>query len=347
MLRALKHAFNSPRLLAVKATSATGACTVNISPDDIVSAASASTGKAYLTLADPFYRAPIVCGSPFSVSVGAQGALLIDADPTSLLVSLKTHDGTTPDDGAFNAFILGYESSESLYIPYGPQSAPFTVDNAWNAPRMEWFKITPHATTPVISIGSAKATLTRNDAGDYTITFKRPFSSDNVVAAGSVICTTAAHFHVVSCSATAVRVLAGAAGSGSDTNPFYVVIQGSDNPQYGSRHRKTTRVSDRRPRVIAGHVSYSAGTPSITRGTGDFTIIDSGTGQLTVLPVVPFLREPVMLANKDTAGLVTIDSAAAVDGVLIDCFDGAGSAADPSDLHFMMFGYDDANEYAI
>lgn len=347
MLRALKHSFNAPRLLGVKATSDAGSCTVNISSDDIVTAASASTGKAYLTLGDVFYRPGVNVGSPFSTSVGASGALLIDADPTFAIQSFKTHDGTNPDDGAFNAFILGYDSADSDYISYGRQLAPFTVKNAWNSPRLELFKITPHATTPVISIGSGKATLTRNAAGDYTVTFKRAFSSDNVVAAACVIASSAAHHHIVSCSATAVRVLVGASGSGSDSNPFYLVVQGSDNPQYGSRHRKTTRVSDRLPRLIAGHVSYSGGTPSIVDGTGDFTVTDTGTGVLTVTFVNPFLREPICLANQDAAGLVTYNAAASVTGLVIDCFDGAGAAADPADLHFMAFGFDDASEYAM
>lgn len=347
MLRTLKHAFNSPRLLGVKATSDAGACTVNISPDDIITAASASTGKAYLTLGDSFQRAGVNCGSPFSTSVGASGALLIDADPTEFIQSFKTHDGTNPDDGAFNAFILGYDSQITDYIAYGSQLAPFKTYNAWNSARLELFKITPHATTPVISIGNSRATLTRNATGDYTITLKRPFSSDNVIAAVGVIGTTIFHNHIVSCTASAVRVLVGTAGSGSDGAPFYLVIQGSDNPQYGSRHRKVTKVSDRKPRLIAGQISYSAGTPSIVCGTGDFTIVDTGTGVCTVTFVNPFLREPICLLNKDTAGNATFNAAAAVSGLVLNSFNAAGAAADPGDYHFMAFGFDDATEYAI
>lgn len=347
MLRALKHSFNSPRLLGVKATSDGGACTVNISPDDIVSAASASTGKAYLTLGDNFARAGVICGSPFSGNVGAAGAMLIEADPTISLASLLTHDGTSADDGSLNAFILGYDSLETDFCDWGHCKAPFVVKNAWNSPRLELFKITPDATDPVLNIGSSKATLTRNDVGDYTLTFKRTFSSDAVIAAGAVIAATAAHFHVVSCTALAVRVLVGAAGSASDDNPFYVVVQGSDNPQYGSRHRRVTRVSDRLPRLIAGHVAYSGGTPSIVNGTGDFTIADTGTGILTVTFTNPFLREPMVLANKNSAGLVTLNAAAGLDEIVLNAFNGAGAAADPGDLHFMVFGYDDAGEYSL
>lgn len=348
MLRALKHAFVSPRLLGVKATSASSVCTVNISPDDIASAASASTGKSYLTLGDVFSRNGCVnCGSPFSVSVGASGALLIDADPTYAVQSFLTHDGTNPDDGAFNAFILGYDSTQTDYLAYGKQLAPFTVKNAWNAARIELFKVTPHATTPTINIGGGKATLIRNGAGDYTLTFKRPFSSDNVIAAASVISTTIAHNHIVSCSATAVRVLVGASGSGSDSNAFYVVVQGSDNPQYGARHRKTTRCSDRYPRLVAGQVEWSAGTPSIKTGTGDFTIADTGTGVVTVTFANPFLREPMVLVNQNKAGNCTVNAAAGVSSIVLNAFNAAGAATDPDDMHFMVFGYDDALEYAI
>lgn len=347
MLRSLKHAFNAPRLLGVKATSNGGACTVNISPDDILSAASASTGKSYLTFADPFTRAPIICGSPFSSNVGASGALLIDAVPTEFIAKMLTHDGTNPDDGSLNALILGYDSTQTDYTGYGKQLAPYVVKNAWNSSRIEIFKITPHATTPVISFGSSKGTLTRNGAGDYTITFKKAFSSDNVVAVPCVIKSTIAHHHVVSASATAVRILVGTAGSGSDAAPFYLVVQGSDNPQVGSKHRKATKISDRLPRLVAGHITWTAGTPAITKGTGDFTIADTGTGVVTVTLVNPFAREPAVIGNQNSAGNVTLNAAAAVDSFVLNGFNAAGAATDPGDLYFMAFGYDDALEYAI
>lgn len=347
MLRTLKHAFNSPRLIGVKATSNGGSCTVNISPDDFASAASASTGKAYLTLGDVFYRAGVNVGSPFSSNVGASGALLIDADPTYAVQSFKTHDGTNPDDGSFNAFILGYDSPQSDYTPAGRQKAPFAVKNSWNSARLEVFKVTPHATTPVISIGAGRATLTRNGAGDYTLTFKRAFSNADVVAVPLPISATIAHHHVVSCSATAVRVLVGASGSGSDSFPFYLVVQGSDSPEHGSRYRKATKIVDRLPRLVAGQISWSGGTPSIVTGTGDFTIEDTGTGVLTVTYVNPFLREPFSLANQDAAGNVTLNAANGVATSVFNCFNAAGAAADPADLHFLTIGFDDADEYSV
>lgn len=347
MLRALKHAFNSPRLMGFKATSDTDVCTVNIGTDDVYSAASASAGKSYLTLADVFNRVPIVVASPEKNDNNTSGAALIDADPTISLLSLKTHDGTNPLDGALYALCLGYDSQDSSYYAYGRQSAPFTVKNSWNSARLEVFKVTPHATTPAINIGAAKATLTRNDTGDYTITFKRPFASDNVVAVGLGISATASHFHIVSTSATAVRVIIGASGSGSDDAPFYLVVQGSDNPQYGARHRKTTHVSDRLPRIIAGHVSYTTGTPAIVTGTGDFTITDTGTGVLTVAFAVPFAREPIVLATQDAAGFVNAGAAADEEEVALNIFDTSSVAADPADIHFVVIGFDDADEYAV
>ncbi len=346
MLRTLKHAFNAPRLLGVKATSAAGACTVNISSDDIYSAASATTGKAYLTLGETFSRPGVTCGTPFQ-SVGASGALLIDADPTISLASFLTHDGTNPDDGAFNAFILGYDSTEYDYIGYGSQLAPFPVLSNWFSPRIELFKITPHATTPTIDIGGAKATLTRNGVGDYTITFERPYSSDNVVAAVGMIKSTIAHAHIVSCTALAVRVLVGTGGAASDAAPFYLVVKGSDNPYPGSRGHIAAKVSDRKPRLIAGHIAYNAGVPSIVRGTDDFTVADTGTGICTVTFTNPFLREPVCLGNQNSAGNVTFNAAASVSGLVLNGFNAAGAATDPADFHFMAFGYDDASEYAI
>ena len=99
--------------------------------------------------------------------------------------------------------------------------------------------------------------------------------------------------------------------------------------------------------MIAGHIAYSAGTPSIVCGTGDFTIADTGTGIVTITLVNPFLREPIVLANQNTAGNVTVGAAASVSEIILECFNAAGTNTDPADIHFMAFGFDDATEYAI
>lgn len=346
MLRTLRHPRNSPRMIGLKATSAGGACTVNIGTLDVHSAASASTGKAYLTLKEPFRQVPIVVGTPMQ-SVGAAGALLLDADHTEIILKLLTHDGTAADDGAFHALALGWDAEDLVAYRYGPQNAPFRVKSTWNSPRLELFKVTGHATTPVVNIGSRKATVSRNGAGDYTLTFTRPFAHDDVVAVVGVISASAAHAHIVSATATAVRFLIGASGSGSDSLVAYIVVKGSDSLAPAGLQRKVLQVSDRRPRVIAGHVAYSAGVPSIVHGTDQFTVSDTGTGVLTVTFTDAFLREPFVFVNKDTAGYCTLNAAAGVGSCVMNFFNGAGAAADPADVQFMIFGYDDADEYAL
>lgn len=347
MLRALRNSFVSPRLGGFVATSVGGAsCTVSVGADDVASAACTAAGRSYLTLADVFARQPVVVGTPLSTNVGAQGAVLIEADPTISLLSLRTHDGTSGDDGTLHALMIGWDSEESNRLAYGQQDAPFTVKDSICAPRYEVFKVTPHATTPAINIGSAKATLTRNAAGDYTVSLKRPYSSDEVVAVALPISTTAAHIHIVSATATAVRVLVGASGTGNDDAPFYLIVRGSDNPTPSGRHRKTARVSDRLPRIIGGHVAYTGGTPAIVRGTGDFTIGDTGTGVLTVTWAKAPAREPIVVASKNTAGLVTLNAAASTTTAVLNAFNGAGAAADPDDIHFIAIMFDDADEYS-
>jgi hypothetical protein len=347
MLRTLKHAINSPRLLGVKATTAALVSTVNISSDDVVSAVSAATGKSVLTIGDVFQRAGVVVGAAYS-SLGTRPYCKISATPTFDTATITTNNNNTDTDGVVNALILGYDSEESDYLGYVGQQIPrFPVFNAWNSPRIEVFKVTPHATTPAINIGSGRATLTRNGVGDYTLTFKRAFASDNVVAVPTVISSSAGSAAPVSTSALAARVLCTVAGSASDAVPFYVVVQGSDNPQYGARHRRATKVSDRLPRLIAGRVTYSAGTPSIVLGTGDFTIADTGTGQLGVTFNNPFAREPIVIANQDLAGAVTVNAAASVSAVQLNTFNNAAAATDAGELHFLVIGFDDVDEYFL
>ena len=349
MLRALKNAFNSPRLIGFSATSIGGfTCSVLAGVDDAASAACDAAGRAYITLADVFARPPVVVGSPNYFNVGAQGAVLIEADPTISLLSLRTNSGSGGDNGTLYALALGWDSEDTGYHADGiAQGAPHTVKDSISAPRYEVFKVTPDASTPVINIGSSKATLTKQGPGDYTINFKRPFSNDDVVAVAGVISGTAAHHHIATATATGVRVCVGAGGSLSDSLPFYVVVRGSDNPINSGRHRKTARISDRLPRVVGGHVQYSGGTPSINIGSGDFTITDTGTGVLTVTWARPCAREPIIVASKDAQGLVTLNAAASTTGCVINCFDGSGVAADPADLHFLAFMFDDAEEYAF
>lgn len=348
MLRALKHSFNSPRILPFKVLTESGTtATVLLSPDEFISAVCGAAGRSILTLQEGFSRPGICLGTPFSSNIGAQGAVLIEAAPTINTAQFLSHDGSAGDNGTLNGLIIGYDSLDSDFLDYGSCKAPFAVRNCWNSPRVELFKVTGHATTPVLNIGSAKATISRNGTGDYTITFKRAFSSDAVVGLALPISATAAHIHVVSASATAVRFLVGASGTASDSIPFYVFVQGSDNPQYGGNHRRVTRVSDRRPRLIAGHITYTAGVPAITKGTGDFTITDTGTGVLTIAFTNAFDREPIVLANKDTAGLITVGAAATASGCVLNAFSAVPAAADPNDIHFAVIGYDDADEYSL
>lgn len=349
MLRALRDTFNSPRIMGFKATSLSGACTVNIGKDDVYSKASASAGKSYLTLADVFQRTPVVVGTPVYSAPQASGSLLIDADPTISLLSLKNHDGTNPLDGSFHALVHGHDSQDASFYNYGGSKAPFTVKSSWNSPRFEIFKVLPDASAPSLQVGAGKATLRRNGVGDYTITFLRPFSSDNVIA---LSCPQIFGYgykygmHIVSTSATAVRVIQTDTGTPVEDRAFYVVVKGSDNPQYGGRHRKTARVSDRMPRIIAGHVQYSAGVPSIKVGTGAFTIQDSGVGNLQVDFTDEFERIGAVIVNQNKPGYAYPVSVS-TSSFSMTTGDITGAATDPDDIHFMVFGYDDADEYAI
>lgn len=347
MLRTIGNPRIAPRLMGFKGTSDSGSGSLAFSTLDFPTVASAADGQLALTLAQPFSRTPILVGTPSSADVGASGAVIIPSDPSATTATFQTHDGSAGDDGTMYGLVVGWDSYQDDYLDWGRVGAPFPVKGTWISPRMTRLKVTGHATTPAVNIGSSHVqSLTRNDAGDYTITFKRAFCSTDVVAVGLPINTAAAAIHIVSTAVNSVRVLTSESGSGADM-VFYLLVMGTDSLESSGLHRRSVHLPERLSRLHALHVSYSTGTPSLTVGSGEVTLTDTGTGQLTVTYARAFPTgcEPIVLANKNTAGNVTLEAAASSTGFQLNFWNGAGAAADPADVHILILGSEDPDEF--
>lgn len=345
MLRPIGNARIAPRLIGVKATSSGGATTVNIGLGDFHTPTSEADGRVTLQLKEPYSRAPIVVGAPMSGNVGNSGSLLVHSDPTVAQIALQTHDGSAGDDGSLHALAFGWDSYETDYYSWGRIGAPFNLRGTWAKPRILRLKVTGHATTPAVNIGNGHVkTLTRNGAGDYTLTFKNGFGGNDVVAVPFVISSSRAGAFVVSADSASVRILTTVGGSGSDL-PFYLLVMGSDTLVPGSQHRRVIHTPERLARAIALHITFSGGTPSLAKGTGEVTLTDTATGKVTINFAKSFAGEPLVLANKDTAGNVTAEAAAGVGSVQINCWNTSDVAADPADLHVVILGTQDSAEY--
>lgn len=339
MLRTLKHDFARPRLIAVGATSSGSSATVGVNSDDIYSATSGATGKVTLTPKYGFRRAPIAIVTSSYADVAANGGGYVDSTTAASSLTLGTHSGGAGagDDGTFNALILGYNEAEAVRS----RKAAYEVNCNLCRPKMYVFKVTP--ATPAINIGNYHGTLAQTGTGDVTITFNEPFGNANVTAVATPILSTRAEISCVA-TATTVRVKVFEAGVASDT-PFYLVVVGPGSLEKISVQNDPILVPGAKPRLVAGIITYDTGVPAVTVGTGAFTLTDTGTGDVAVAFTDKFAREPIVVASPDTATLVTLKAAASTTGFSLTHFDAGGSAADPTSLHFLAIGFDEASEY--
>lgn len=339
MLRTLKHDFAQPRLLAVGATSSGGSATVGINSDDIYSATSGATGKITLTPRYGFRRAPIAVVTSDWNSIAANGGGYVDGTTAASSLTIGTHSGGAGagDDGTLNGLILGYNEADAVRS----RKRAYEVNANLCRPKLYLFKVTP--ATPAINIGNYHGTLVKNGTGDVTITFNEPFGNGNVVAVATTILGTRAEIHA-SATISTVRVKVFANGVASDS-PFYCVVMGQESLEKIGVQQDRVLVPGVKPRLVAGIITYSGGVPAVTVGTGAFTLTDTGTGDVAVAFTDAFAREPIVVASPNTATLVTVKAAASTTGFSLTHFNAAGTAADPTSLHFMAFGFDDDSEY--
>lgn len=339
MLRDLKDGYLGSLFLSSTATVAGGSVSSNpIGFSEFSSTSSPATGKFTANLKKPFARVPIVLASRAIADVAANGGAYVDGDPAVGTITVGAHSGGSGsgDDGTVSALVLGYLNTNTTR--YGANK--FDVKGAFDVPRMIGFKVT--TTTPTINIGNNQATIAKNATGDVTLTFKIPFQKTPVAIASPILGTRAEIACV--CTTTTCRVLRTVSGSGTD-GAFYLIVYGTDLNDITQGMRVPIRVPQRKPRIVAGRIAYSAGTPSLEVNPGAGTLVDTGTGDVALTFTNAFSREPICVVTPSTATLTTIKAAASITAVSFTHFDAGGSAADPSDLHFLCLGYDDATEY--
>ena len=96
------------------------------------------------------------------------------------------------------------------------------------------------------------------------------------------------------------------------------------------------------PRVVAFNLTHTAGAPTLTRGEGDASLTDNGTGDTTLTLKDPFARTPLMFVTPTVAiGDGSIGNIVSSDNndVRIKTSDSAGSGTD-GNCHVAAFGFD-------
>lgn len=323
MLRAINTTRLSTRVIGYQVTTTAGpSISAGIFPDEASSLSRPNAGRCIATLRNQFSRAPIVLATP---GVGASNGsyVHISGDPsiTTIDTQLLTEAGAA-QEGTHNVLVVGYDQLDSI-------RRPATVGKVYAGARDPiLLGIKFAGASGVVSLGKSVCTVVRNGTGDYSLTFKPGFGQIPVILPGAeggsgLVC------RVSEQGPTSCRVLCHTidAVATDPTNVHLLVYGTASYFVRGGRRDKLLQTQNRRARLIAFRVDYTAGTPAIVIGGGDATLTDVGTGVCRITFASPFVGAPIVLANAFNARAVNVTSVSAT-SVDVQIVSAGGSAAD-------------------
>lgn len=350
MLKCIVHEHNKPRLIGF--TSSVDGSTSIIGTSSLeASSVRNGTGDHSLTFTKPFSRAPVIV-SGITTSALPGGYPSLQTTPTVSSARFLTHRATDglPSAGVIASLVLGWDSSDTDVVSQqrlktdrkGARLIALQVDT----------------TAPgTISLGQGDLVLTRNGTGDVTLSFVRAFQPEvsttvtatPLVAVGTAVSATpSVSVQSETTGVGSIRFKTWGPTSGAVDAVFNAFVLGFDFIGPTINNPGEVQTAQNRPRLIAGRILISAGAPSVSIGAGDYTVADTGTGQVTVNITRPFLRAPVVIASAensaDSPGRLTVSSST-LSSFLLNTGDAAtGALTDMTSggaIHFMALGFDD------
>jgi hypothetical protein len=335
MLREIYDYFNNPRIFFGNlTTTVTPSATVNIGAGDLT-LARGGAGLFTTTRKQPFTRLGMVFGSNYTLNGGYCD---LSAASTAILDNLRLNDQTgAAADGTVDILSVGYNSSD-VSICSRQQ-----VACSRRRSRIICARIT--GATPSLDFGLTDFTLNKTGTGVYALTFKRAFASTPAVFATAVL-NSGNRGVIVSARTASGCILSvhNQAGTATDAVLHIVVIGSDSRDEHGGAFSRIQN-PQRKPRIVAGSVTQSAGTYSLGVNSQAFTgVVKNGTGDITVTLSKPFRQQPVCLlsAAGTRAQLVTVDSSTIR---LIGLAGGAVTATDPTVFNILAIGSDDSTEF--
>ncbi len=338
MLRELKNAHYNPLLASYEfATTGTPTVTTSIGAGDVFSISRPTAGQPVPVLKTAYTGvAPIMVGTGGTAAANGAYVTISGAQGTTTLIPGLVTSAGVATDGSMEILSFGWQSSDRNLC------APQLVKTTKNHSRVIWGKFT--GATPTVDFGKKEFTIVRTAQGSYTITFLRPFARVPVITAFCVSTGGANRVaRISSKSVSGCTVLVHNQTPSSADSVFYLVVVGVDSADETWGLRYPIRNSQRLPRIVAGRITYSGGVPSITVGTGDFTIADTGTGDCTITFTKPFAREPAILANS--RALRTQGHTVTASSARILTYSAGAVATDPTSFDFLAIGSDDLTDY--
>lgn len=338
MLRELKNAHFNPLLASFQfTTTATPSAVVDIGGGDVSSISRAAAGQPLPVLKTAYTGvAPITVGCGGTAAANGTYVTIAAAQGTTTLVPGLVTSAGAAADGSMEILSFGWQSSDRNLCTLQ------LVKATKNHTRVICGKFT--GATPTVDLGKKDFTITRSSQGVYTVTFLRPFARTPVIT-GFCVSTGGANrvLRISAKSVSGCSVLIHNQTPSAADSVFYLVVTGVDSADETWGLRYPAKNSQRFPRIVAGRISYSGGTPSITVGTGDFTIADTGVGDCTITFTKPFAREPAILANS--RALRTQGHTVTASSARILTYNAGAAATDPTSFDFLAIGSDDLTDY--
>lgn len=298
--------------------------------DDFTSITDNGTGDGSLNLAEPFRRVPVVLalgGSDTSVN----GAITAIGTPSATAPRITSYDATgtgAADDGTVNALIIGWDS-DVVHNSYSPE--PVVCTNI--APRL-----IPLVLTAPGTVTEGKHQVSASGASNRTtITFNRPFAAAPIVV--GMPDTLGNTLKLVSSSVSQIVIDQFTHADAAATNGMHLWVLGQDEPNRIGKLRRRLKVTQFKPRLIAGIISQSGSVYSATNYSDLGTFVRNGAGDVTITFARAFLRAPVVVAVSDTSASVAV-TAVSTTACTIKVSTTSGAGADPSTMHIGILGFD-------
>lgn len=332
MHKELKNPFLKTRLIPFMASIVkTENGTIDVGNYELTSAVNTGTDGSLISPVQQFNRGSVFVGSSYGSSQKGYQPYLAStsASKSSFDVVLRTDEtAATTASGAITGVVIGNDSDLTDYVKKGWS----IVKTPRSACRVILGQINTSTTT--INIGSA-FTITKNATGDVTVTFKREFFTDDVIAVGTSV-TTNKYVNIHSTSRSSLRIqLCNASNALADGILNFIVFgyDGSANQNL----RKPISVPLIKPRLIYGAVDSDKTT--ILYGSGGFTAASGGTGKTVITLTDSFAAEPIVVATPVAGRTSILSSSTSASGFTIATHNYAQSLTDKA-AHFLAIGSD-------
>ncbi len=345
MLRPIKTNVSRPRLIAFAGeTLSADAVTITVGKDEASYVGTTADAQLAATFRNPFYRNIVAVATP-GASIGNGGTVRTvgGAVEKNLLAVRSVDGGGTADLGNVECLALGFDSLDT-----NSNGTKLNLFNSVASSFRSAFSIGGQVSSAgAKNIGGSTFTCVKDSTGNYTVTFSRAFGRIPVVVATPVTTTAGFSVHIKTKANNQFTVATfNAANSAADCAFNFFAYGSSSNHEHRVIKGADVEIGFRKPRMLAFRVAYTAGAPAITIGGVQGTVTDTAVGRLTINYAEAFAREPIVLATIEgsSSPWATVHTSSS-SSCLIEASGTTGTLGDPTGVHVIVIGSDDASEY--